>query len=345
MHGPSSSFTALSDGAAARTAVRSKEIVLRHAAANAPLCTRSVLDPALRVTVEQPHAAIVVSGGPSLHRTDTAARIKELDFRGIIIAVDGTLFYCLRHGIVPHYVVTVDPHETRIVRWFGDPDLATRLGQDDYYERQDYDPAFTQDALRRNEEVRQAVDRSGPQVRALIASCSAANVVDRCQQSGMQMFWWNPLMDDYDEGTSVTAELHRLNGLPALLTGGNVGTTAWVMAHSVLGASHVALTGMDLAYYPDTPLRNTQYFYELRDALGGDEGLAGRGYATIHNPDLGASFYTDPIYYWYRQTFLELATQAPCRTYNCTGGGILFGEGITTTDLQGFLQHARSGSA
>ena len=52
---------------------------------------------------------------------------------------------------------------------------------------------------------------------------------------------------------------------------------------------------------------------------------------------VGAPFYTDPAYLWYCQSFLELAKDADCETYNCTEGGILFGDNIKFVPLAEFL--------
>ena len=56
-----------------------------------------------------------------------------------------------------------------------------------------------------------------------------------------------------------------------------------------------------------------------------------------HNPHLNRWFYTDPAYMWYRNVFLELASDEDCVTYNCTGGGILFGHPIRFLSLATFL--------
>ena len=57
----------------------------------------------------------------------------------------------------------------------------------------------------------------------------------------------------------------------------------------------------------------------------------------IHNPYVDRFFYTDPAYLWYRRCFLELAEDASCQTYNCTGGGILYGDAINFVELDRFL--------
>jgi Protein of unknown function DUF115 len=68
-------------------------------------------------------AAVVIAAGPSLQRRRSLERLREAGFRGTVVAVDGALGACLRAGVVPHVVVTADPHAERIVCWFGDPAL------------------------------------------------------------------------------------------------------------------------------------------------------------------------------------------------------------------------------
>lgn len=50
----------------------------------------------------------------------------------------------------------------------------------------------------------------------------------------MQIYWWNPICDDPDLVDNETEKLFRLNGLPCLNAGGDVGSACWMMADSVL---------------------------------------------------------------------------------------------------------------
>ena len=93
---------------------------------------------------------------------------------------------------------------------------------------------------------------------------------------------------------------------------------------------------MDFGYYPDTPYVRTQYYNEIL-AMVGPERLD-EVYIHIENPHLGVEFYTDPAYLWYRDSFLEMSRKAECETFNCTGGGILFGEGVQWMGLGEFLK-------
>ncbi len=281
-------------------------------------------------------AGLVMAAGPSVARRDPAAAIREIGFDGTIVATESSLYYLLRNGIVPHLVVTLDPHATRIVRWFGDPALHQRnLAADDYFRRQDMDADFSRE-LAVNQEVLQLIDRYGPQMRIALATSASEAVVGRVLATGMEIYWWNPMFDDPLEAGSLTRQLQDLNGYPAVNAGGNVGSACWMMADAVLGLSDVALVGVDFSYYDDTPRTKTQYYHEAVNLVGAENLDA--IYVRIFNPHIGQWFYTDPAYLWYRETFLEMAKDAMGRVHNCTEGGILFGDGIEFEPLRTFLR-------
>jgi hypothetical protein len=286
-------------------------------------------------------SAIILAAGPSLHRQEVAAQLRAAQFRGPLIATESAMAYCFRHGLVPDLIVTLDPHAERIVRWFGDPELTReRLEADDYFKRQDMDPAFAADQLRSNGELLDLVNRHGPGIKAAICSSASTAVADRVYASGMDPYWWNPFYDDYDLPDSLTRQIHQMNGLPCLNAGGNVGSAAWVLAHAVLEKKRLALVGMDFGYYADTPYERTQYYYELVGLVGRER--LDEVFVRIHNPHVGADFYTDPAYLWYRDSFLQMAREADCETFNCTGGGILFGDGVRVESLATFVAETRS---
>jgi 6-hydroxymethylpterin diphosphokinase MptE-like len=301
------------------------------------LAGRSILD--LRKTFPDGRPALVIAAGPSLHRKHYAREIAQHGFGGTIIATESSMSWCLRNGLVPDLVVTVDPHPSRIVRWFGDPMLGVdEIGRDDYFARQDLDPAFRADQLGINRELLRLVDQYGPRMKLAIASSASEAVVCRAKQAGMELYWWNPFLDDHDSAESLTRRIFEANRLPCVNAGGNVGTASWVIAHSVLGSRTIGLIGIDFGYYSDTPYQATQYYREIVDLFGKD--ALDDIYIRIVNPHLNEEFFTDPAYFWYRNIFLEMAEEAArlgVKTYNCTGGGILFGDNVTFLGFERFL--------
>jgi len=280
-------------------------------------------------------SALVIAAGPSIHRYDTAGIIKRSQFNGTIIVTDSAMSWCLRNGIIPNLVVTLDPHPHRIARWFGMRDLTEgSILADDYFARQDMDPEFRRDQLGFNNELLELVNAHGPSMRIAISSSVAESVADRVVDARMDAYWWNPMYDDYEDPESLTRKIHSMNNLPCVNAGGNVGTACWVFAHAVLQKTHVGIVGMDFGYYSDTPYSSTQYYKEIVDLVGPDR--LDDVFVRIFNPHLHREFYTDPAYLAYRDAFLEMISEAS-RVYNCTGGGILFGPGINWISLGDFL--------
>jgi Protein of unknown function DUF115 len=318
---------------AAATAERITGAGVENEARNRPHIERSVLELA-DVPLGAGDGAVVVAAGPSLRRRESVRRLARAGFEGTIVAVDSALGACLREGVVPHVVVTVDPHAARIVRWFGDPAL-TAPSADDYFRRQEMDAAHAQNEVAANQALLELVDRYGARLRVAVATSAAPVVVARCRAAGMTLYWWNPMYDDYDRADSVSRRLHRANGLPCLNGGGNVGTAAWVLAHAVLGKRRVALIGMDFGYAPGTPYERTQYYPELRELLGDrlDE-----AFIRVENPISGETWLTDPAYYWFRDVLFEMAREAECETFNCTEGGIVFGPEVKAMTLEEFVR-------
>jgi hypothetical protein len=315
----------------AATFERIAGIGLENAAVNRPRIERSILELA-DAELGDGDSAVVIGAGPSLHRRDSLARLRKSGYDGTVVAVDGALGSCLRAGVVPHLVVSVDPHRERIVRWFGDPAM-TAAPADDYFRRQEMDPAQAKDEVATNRALIALVDAHGPRMRAAVATSAAPAVVARCQAAGIATYWWNPMYDDYDRPDSVSRRLHEANGLPCLNGGGNVGTAAWVLAHAVLAKRRVALLGIDFSYPPGTPYARTQYYPELREMLGD---AFEQAYVKTDNP-FGETWMCDPAYWWFRGVFLEMAREAECRTVNCTEGGILFGDPIEMASIEEFV--------
>lgn len=284
-------------------------------------------------------SAIVIAAGPSIKRRNPIEAIKKAredgSFTGALVVTESAIAYCLRNGVVPDLAVSLDPNQTRVVRWFGDPHLTEeKLRADDYFSRQDQDEFFAGE-MEANAQILDMLDRHGSEISIALSTSASEAVVDRVLETGMNVYWWNPMMDDPDTPDSVTARLQAENGMPSVNAGGNVGSACWMMANAVLGKGHIGLTGMDFAYYDDTPYLNTQYYREAV-ALVGEENLDSL-YVRIHNPHLDQWFYTDPAYYWYRECFMDMVDDPDCVTYNCTEGGIVFGDHIRFIPLAEFL--------
>lgn len=337
---PAAPFSALVEKITQIGIERHRDALLANARRNAPFAKKSVkqLPP---LSEAKRRSAIVLSAGPSVRRKRTIERLRDAAYEGTIIAADGAYAACLRAGLIPDFVVTLDPHDTRMVRWFGDPDYEAHIRDDDYFERQDLDVEARANAVKRNYDDLALIDRHASKTRAIVASSAPRTVVDRIVQAGFDAYWWNPLVDDPTKPGSLTKAIFDILPLPCLTTGGTVGTAAWAFAVQVLKPRLLAVAGMDLGYYPDTGIPLTQTYYELLEMAGGDEERVKEFFTWLDFPLTGETFMTDPTYFWYRKNFLHLAKRAPLRTLNCTEGGTLFGDNIDCVGLDDFLARAK----
>lgn len=330
----------ISRNLAAATALKTSDMGLRNAERNKIYFSKTIDElplPKIESLEEMAKTAIVIVAGPSLYRKDSIRRIVTSKFVGNTIATDASLGHCLRNNLIPDYLLSLDPHPHRVVRWFGDTELYKRPA-DDYYSRQDLDPAHWEDEVGYNQKLIELVNRHGSKIKIILSTSVDPSVTKRCIESEMDIYWWNPVYDDFDKPDSVTRKLYESNGIPCMVTGGNVGTAAWVFANIILRKKEIAFVGMDLGYAPGTPLINTQCYYELKELLG--DRLA-QGYISITNPFLNETWYTDPPYYWYKNVLLDLVHEAQCTTYNCTEGGILFEIPLKFIPLSEFLNKFR----
>ena len=119
-------------------------------------------------------------------------------------------------------------------------------------------------------------------------------------------------------------------------TGGNVGTAAWVFATSILEIETVAVIGMDLGYYKDTPLKMTQTYYEL-EKLEKDENIEDY-FEILNSLKLKKFIILIQHILLVSQNLLALLEENNHKILNCTGGGTLYGKNVILKNIENFLQ-------
>ena len=181
------------------------------------------------------------------------------------------------------------------------------------------------------------------QTKGIVSATSPLNVVQRMQEAGFPLYWYNPLVDDPKRPGSLTKRLRSLNVLPCLNTGGTVGTLALIFSIMILKMTKVAVVGMDFGYYQDTPFNKTQTYYELQDYCKKNNLSLSGCFAEHRNVLTDEIFLTDPTYAWYKKNFIECLhmVRHACpniELYNCTEGGTLDSPLIPSSYLDDFLR-------
>jgi len=261
-------------------------------------------------------SAIVVGRGPSLFMNKHCEMLAKSDYSGLVICADGGLIPLLDAGVVPDFVVTVDGAPV-IKKWFEHP----------------------------------LVQKFGPEMGWISSVTVNHEVFQTVRKAGMNIFWFNPIFDDWRQNESWTklqvlmsTTDKYIRGVPRMSAGGNAGACAWIAALTLFHRSPIALIGIDFGYPKGTPLEQTQYYSSVLKIADNDVAKIKDAYKEFYHPVFKTDAYCDFIFYHYRQAFLDLQQTTPFwyhlfgGTVNCTQGGTLFGQGITNLKFEEFLE-------
>lgn len=276
-------------------------------------------------------AAIVIGAGSSLHdnasHTDHLQLIKDYSdkFDGIIIVVDSILAKCIEMGIGDYFTV-VDGAEIIHDRFF-DNDIIRQynidIGLPEHTEKYMY-KWVTDDAKVRI-----------PIIKGIMATCTHPKVVNSWKG---QIYFFvasipneilpnaTRLMCDFTESSDINA-------------GGNCGMLGWNIA-MWMGCKEVALVGMDYSYKVTSPYEKDSNWHQFVKTLGAEEAKK-QCYKEGYNKFFKTPYRIDDIYQAFKgvaHVWFKSYEEHGHKTFNCTEGGALEGEGITQMYLKDFLE-------
>ena len=266
----------------------------------------------------QNNIAIVIGKGPSIDEKNHLQILANSNFTGSIVCCDGKLIDTLKCGVTPDkfpnfYVVNIDPG-SHTAKLFDHP----------------------------------LISKFGSKIKGIFTTISNNNTVKQARQSGIQIHWMHSLFD-YNDGKKsfnyissiiVRSKKHG-NGLPAIQTGGNVGTSCWFVSWKILKCTKVVLLGMNHGWNEDTPIETiTKHGVDFATSYGVDTPEFQRLFPKIYNPDLQKYCILDPIFQYYRGAILEFILRSPLdiETINATEGGSIFGKRVKSMPFENFLQ-------
>jgi len=262
------------------------------------------------------HSAIVIGGGPSVYEKKHLEILANSNYHGAIVCTDRMLVPCLKNGITPKkfpkfFVLTMDPYQITI--------------------------KFYEDKI---------IKKYGKGISVIMSTCTIHETVEICKKSGLNIFWYHPLIDDFRKPESINKIMNMMSksdknpdGFPGLQTGGNVGCFSWIFSWAILGCSPIGLIGLNMGVDGDTPIEKTQHYEQVLNHFNNDKSKVGKRYRRIFNDDLGTESLLDPVFDFYREAFLDLAIRTPrwINTINATEGGSLFGKRIKNMKFVDFL--------
>ncbi len=269
---------------------------------------------------DQQKSAIVIGRGPSVKKHGHLELIANSEYKGSIVCCDGALIAALKAGVTPDkfpnfYVVSIDPRNV-ITKYYDD----------------------------------KIVDKHGPKIKGIFSTLTHPSTIERARNADIKIHWLHTLFD-YKEGEKsfnkissvmVRAKNHK-NGLPAIQTGGNVGTSSWFVSWQILRCTSVALVGINHGWNEDDPWKLIVTHGRENLPLNIDENNPSvqKLFPKIYNPEFNCNSILDPTFQYYRTAFIEFISRSPTwlSTINATEGGSIFGDRIKCMTLRNFLEN------
>jgi hypothetical protein len=280
-----------------------------------------ILNPTTNTNFEkEDNSAIVIGRGPSINKFEHLKLLAKSNYQGNIICCDGKLADTLNAGVTPDkfpkfYVVTIDPY----------PGI-----------RKHYD--------------HEIIKSYGSKIKGMFTILTDPEVVEKARQTGIQIHWLHSLFD-YNEGIKSFNNLSALmiraknneHKLPAIQTGGNVGTAAWFTAWQILKCSTVALIGINHGWEESDSWETIIYHNnkeEISEGVDKNSKVFQKLYKKIYNPDFKCNCILDPLFQFYSEALKEFIERSPkeITTINATEGGSIFGNRIKSMKFSDFLR-------
>jgi len=259
--------------------------------------------------------SIVIGRGPSLLKNNHLQILENSKFSDTIVCCDGALPIVLENNVNPEkfenfFVVTID----------------AQIHQKKIYEQN-------------------IVKKFGKKIKCILSTTVSPSTYRAVKDAGMEVYWLHTLFD-YDKGPSsfnhisgvMTRSKNHEKGLPAIQTGGNVGTSSWVFAWSVLKSKTVCLLGLDQGYLEETDIESIDY-HKFPKEIFENKDIFEKAFPLIYNPEFDCKCRQDPIFQYYSNAFKEFIDTVSDKvtTYNATEGGALFGKNIHCIKFKEFL--------
>lgn len=265
------------------------------------------------------NTAIIIGRGPSVKEHRHLELLANSNYSGTIICTDGSLINALKMGITPkkfpsYFVVTIDAREEI---------------------KESYDDAI--------------VDKYGSLIQGIFSTFTNPLTIKRARESGIKIHWLHTLFD-YNEGKTSFNKISALmvraknhpHGLPAIQTGGNVGTSSWFVSWQLLKCTTVTLIGINHGWNENDPwdVILSHGYTHSPIQMDKDNPMFQKLFPKIYNPEFKCYCILDPIFQYYSTALKEFISRSPSwvTTINATEGGCIFGERIRCLTLNEFLK-------
>ena len=246
----------------------------------------------IKDSVNQGMTGLVIGAGPSLLANDHLNMLHDSVFykehKGVIITTAHGLKDCLEADVVPDYMTLVDSDQKLLK--FIDHDI---------------------------------VDEHSENITGIFSAMVHPDVINRWK--GDKLFFLPIIPEETIPNVQATIagifpNITEMDGMA------NCGSFSWnVMRY--IGCNPIALIGMDLAFKPDFPVKDTIYYKKLRAMCSSDDEMLMEWYRFHTHSFFGTNCYTDFVYDSFCKgsvgVFKACKQQWGLITQNCTEGGVI----------------------
>jgi len=261
--------------------------------------------PDIRELRRTDRSAIVIGAGPSLKEYNHLKILAESDYNGVIITTDRILVECIKNGVIPDFVCSVD----------ADPTI----------------PTFYHHEL---------VNKRKKKISAILST-----VVDPLLLKVFKgkKYFFHPTFDDMKNLTSLTRAVHYMTRNIIIPSIGDVGSNCWYLA-KFMECDPICLIGMDHSELNIEDLGDYQQMKENLKKLPKKqfEIIKKNSFKKGYNRYFKNWFWTGPIWRSCTELFLyhikNFSKKTNKKTINCTGRGAIQADFIDSMKFEEFLE-------
>jgi len=250
--------------------------------------------------------AVVIGAGPSVHKYGHIKMLKKSGYDGVIIATDRILIPCLKEGLIPNIVISLD----------GDFEVS------EFFKHE-------------------LVKKHGQEMDVVFSSV-VDNATVKTLPRRSNVYFFNPHMDTMDPDMSVSKAMWWMTNRTVMHTGGNVGAACWFLS-VYMNKSPIGLIGMDLSYPDIKDIQEIPTFGIYDRMHQGDPEKIIKCFRRDYHPFFKTEAIVDYImdtYYEVFKTWIGAIHSAHgVDTINCTGGGAIHpSDGLECLYFDDFLK-------
>ena len=254
-------------------------------------CTKDVRDVKEIFDTAKGKPGIVIGAGPSLekhHHLELLAKSRFYKEKvGPVLTTSHTLVDCLEAGVIPDYMILLDP----------EPVMMPHIDHD-------------------------IVDEYAGKITGVFSISIDHEVLRRWK--GEKVFFLAAIPEATIPNIQgvISRLFPMLTEMNALA---NAGTFAWNVAQH-LGCNPIILIGMDQAFLADTPVEETPYYKAFQRTYNTREEILDNCYHFHTHSFFKNNSYTDDIYRNFMKNTVaaaKIAKKNGISTINCTGGGFI----------------------